>query len=58
MRRKKQKPKTKLVRIDHKTLIEVDASIPDEKAIAEFLEKTEHGIAHYLRRVRKPKTNL
>ena len=55
---KKKKPKTKLVRVDHKTFIEVDVNISDEDAVANFLEKTEYNTAHYLRRVRKPKTNL
>jgi len=42
-RRKVLKPKkgTKLVRVDHKTLIEVSVDRSDEDAIKEFLEKIE-----------------
>ena len=36
----KPKSQTKLVRIDSKTLIEVDQSIPDEIAVEEYLLKT------------------
>jgi len=41
---KKQKPDKKpqkLVRIDHKTEIEVDADIPDDVAIKRYLQKVE-----------------
>ena len=52
------KKQTKLVRVDSNTLIEVDATIPDEEAIAKFVENTEYGTAFHLKRIRRPKTNL
>ena len=55
MGKKKFIPKKnfKFVRVDHHTIIEVDAGIPDEEAIAHFLERSSLSKPSYLRKKEK-----
>ena len=55
MRRKHKGPGEgkKYVRVDHKTVIEVDHNKPNARAIAEFLEKTKRDRPSYLYRRKK-----
>jgi len=39
--------KQKLVRVDARTIIEVDFDIPDKKAIAAFLKRLEESVPEY-----------
>ena len=58
MRRKKTIPEKgkKFVRINSKTIIEVDIDEPDNVAISNFLEKISRGKPQYLMRRKKPNT--
>ena len=55
MRRKRKGPQQgkKFVRVDHKTIIEIDENKSNEEAIAEFLEKTKRDRPAYLHRKKK-----
>ena len=52
-KRKSLQKRKKYVRVDHKTVIEVDKSKPDAKAIAEYIEKTNFSKPRYLGGKRK-----
>jgi hypothetical protein len=55
MRRKRKGPQEgkKFVRVDHKTIIEVDINKPDDVAIKEFLDKVSIDRPAYLYRRKK-----
>lgn len=55
MKKRKKKEPTKLVRIDHKTEIEVSIDIPDDVARENYFQKLEEY--KHIERVRRHKTD-